>query len=80
MHGAVALAASVGDASITAVRFSTRAKGATPWYVVGEDYSAPFTRTWATTWVSNGLYEIRAEAWSGSTLRATGIATVTVAN
>lgn len=81
VHGDVTLAASVGDASITAVRFATRAKGATSWYVVGEDDSAPFTRTWATgSWVSNGVYEIRAEAWSGSTLRATGIATVTVTN
>ena len=79
--GDVALVASVGDASITAVRFATRAKGTTAWYVVGEDTAAPFTRTWATaSWVSNGSYEIKAEAWSGSTLRATGTVMVTVAN
>jgi hypothetical protein len=77
--GDVTLASSVGGAS--SVKFYTRAKGATDWYALGEDTTAPFSKVWPTDpWVANGAYEIKVEAWSGGTLRATGIATVYVAN
>jgi hypothetical protein len=79
--GDVVVVASVGGVNITSVRFSTRAKGTTTWYSLGEDAAPPFSRTWATDpWVGNGAYEIRAEALSGTTLKATGSIGVTVAN
>ena len=79
--GDVTVSSSVGGGSITSIVFSTRAKGATSWYSLGEDTTPPFSRTWSTAgWVANGAYEIRAEAFSGTTLRATGVISVTVAN
>lgn len=79
--GDVTLASSVGGPGITSVVFSSRAKGATSWYRIGEDAAPPFTLPWATaSWVPNGTYELKAEAWAGGMLRATGVITVTVAN
>lgn len=80
VSGDVELASSAA-AGTTAVKFASRLKGTTSWYELGEDAAAPFTRTWSTDpWVANGTYELRAEAWSGTTLRATGVITVTVGN
>jgi hypothetical protein len=81
VSGDVALVSNTGGDTITSVRFASRAQGATDWYALGEATTAPFTRTWATDpWVSNGTYELKAEAYTGTTLRATGIITVAVAN
>jgi len=77
--GDVMLASSTGGG--TAVKFFARASGTAEWYALGEDAAAPFTRTWATDpWVENGDYELKAEAWAATTLRATGVITVHVAN
>ena len=77
--GDVMLASSTGGG--TAVKFFARASGTAEWYALGEDAAAPFTRTWATDpWVENGDYELKAEAWTATTLRATGVITVHVAN
>src|SRR6185369_16286661 len=46
VSGDVTLASSVGGA--TSVKFYTRAKGATDWYALGEDASAPFSKVWST--------------------------------
>lgn len=76
--GDVAIRSMVGG-DVTSVRFATRARGATTWYELGEDGAAPFERTWATDpWVPSGTYEIKAEAWKGSSLRATGVIEVVV--
>jgi hypothetical protein len=81
VSGDVALASTTGGGSVTSVRFSTRAKGATQWYRLADDTSLPFAVTWATAgWTSNGTYEIKTEAFSGATLMATGVITVSVAN
>ncbi len=78
--GDVAIASSAGGGA-SAVRFSTRARGTLTWYSLGEDTSPPFTRTWSTLgWVPDGVYELRVEALDGTTVRATGIATLTVDN
>jgi hypothetical protein len=80
VFGDVRLATTTGG-SVTSVRFATRVKGATQWYTLADDTVPPFAATWATAgWTSNGTYEIKAEAWSGATLMATGMITVTVAN
>jgi hypothetical protein len=81
VRGDVALASTASGSSITTVKFATRVKGAASWYALGEDTAAPFTRTWSTDpWVSDGEYELKAEAWSGATLKATGVITVSVHN
>lgn len=75
------IASTTGGGAVTSVRFATRATGATSWYELGEDATAPFAMTWATDpWVPDGSYQIKAEAWNGGVLRATGVITVTVAN
>lgn len=80
VSGDVAITSSASE-GITAVKFATRARGTASWYSLGEDASPPFARAWSTaSWVSDGTYELKAEAWSGSTLRATGVITLTVDN
>ncbi|HEX5063512.1 MAG TPA: glucosaminidase domain-containing protein [Kofleriaceae bacterium] len=69
------------SASTTSVQFASRAKGASDWYSLGAATTSPFMRTWATSgYVPNGQYELRAQAYRGTTLVATGVITVTVAN
>ena len=81
VSGDATIASSVGGGAITSVKFATRAAGAADWYELGEDTAAPFAKTWATSpWVPNGNYQIKVEAYSGTTLMATGIRGVTVAN
>jgi hypothetical protein len=81
VSGDVALATTTGGGSVTSVRFSTRMTGATQWYALSDDTSSPFAVRWATAgWTSNGLYEIRAEAFNGTNLMATGVIKVTVTN
>ncbi len=82
VSGDVTLTASTGGGTVTSVKLSTRAHGATTdWYLVGEVTGPPFTHTWATAgWVSDGDYDVRAEAWNGSTLLATGVETLSVSN
>lgn len=78
--GDVAIVSSASG-GITSVAFATRAVGTAEWYSLGEAAQPSFTRTWATDpWVANGDYELRVEAFAGSTLRATGVVRVTVAN
>lgn len=80
VSGDVAITSMVGG-DVSHVRFATRATGAATWYSLGDDATAPFERTWATApWVANGTYELKAEAWSGTTLRATGVIDVVVMN
>ncbi|MGA9524955.1 MAG: glucosaminidase domain-containing protein [Myxococcaceae bacterium] len=79
--GTVPLQSSVGGGTVTSVKYFTRAVGATSWYAFATDSSAPYGVGWATDpWVPNGAYEIKAEAWNGSTKVATGIIRVTVDN
>ncbi len=75
VSGDVALQATTGGGTVTSVDFATRAHGATDWYSLGQ------AATWATAgWVADGAYDVRARAWNGATLAATGIITVTVNN
>lgn len=79
--GDVTIASSAGGGTVTSVKFYTRLRGDTAWFALGEDTAPPFARTWATDpWVANGAYDIKAEAWEGGTLRATGVIAVSVQN
>ncbi|MGI5863652.1 MAG: Ig-like domain-containing protein [Myxococcales bacterium] len=81
VSGDVAFKASVGGGTVTEVKFFSRAKDAAGWYGLGSDTSAPYEKTWSTSpWLTNGTYELMAEAWNGSTKRATGIIEVQVRN
>lgn len=79
--GDVPVASSVGGGAVTSVKFYTRGSGDSAWFLLGEDAAAPYTRTWSTDpWVGNGAYDLKAEAWNGRTLRATGVVSVSVQN
>ncbi len=81
VSGEVAFKASVGGGTVTEVKFFSRATGAAEWYGLGSDTSAPYEKTWSTThWLANGTYELMAEAWNGSTKKATGVIEVQVRN
>lgn len=81
VSGDVAITSSAGGGPVTSVRFYTRARGAADWYALGEDAGAPFTKTWSTRgWVGDGAYDLKVEAYSGVTLRATGVVPLNVDN
>jgi hypothetical protein len=81
VSGDATITSTTGGGAVTSVRFATRATNATSWYELGEDATPPFAMTWATDpWVPDGSYQIKAEAWNGGVLRATGVMSVTVAN
>lgn len=79
--GDVAFNASVGGGTVNTVKFYSRADGATTWYLISTDTAAPYACTWSTNpWVADGLYELKAEALNGTTIKATGVQKVTVDN
>jgi hypothetical protein len=76
------VSASVSNATPSSVKFYSRSAGSTEsWYLITTDTTAPWGCTWATDpWVNDGDYDLKAEAWSGSTLLAARTVTVTVQN
>jgi hypothetical protein len=82
VSGTVPFRASVGGGAVTGVKLYSRAAGSTgDWYLITTDSAAPYGVDWATDpWVANGDYDLKAEAWDGTTKKATGVFTVSVAN
>jgi hypothetical protein len=67
---------------VSSVRLYSRPAGSNAsWYLVATDTGAPWSINWATSpWVTDGVYELKAEAYRGSTLVATKIVRVNVRN
>ncbi len=81
VSGNVAFNASVGGGAVDTVKLYSRADGATDWYLLASDTTSPYGATWATNpWVADGAYELKAEAWKGTVLKATGTLRVLVKN
>ncbi len=81
MSGNVAFNTSVGGGAVDTVKLYSRADGATDWYLLASDTTSPYGATWATNpWVADGAYELKAEAWKGTVLKATGTLRVLVKN
>ena len=69
VRGTAALTAVMADTGGRAysVRIEYAAAGTTTWHPICTQGSAPYTCSWATTSVTNGSYDLRAVATSGST-------------
>ncbi len=82
VSGTAVLSATTGNGTVTTVKFFTRASGSTgSWYNLFNDIASPWSANWATVgYVPNGRYDIRVEAWNGSTLLGTDTITVIVQN
>jgi len=81
VSGNVAFNASVGGGAVDTVKLYTRREGATEWYLLSADTTSPYGATWATSpAVADGAYELKAEAWKGTVLKATGTLRVLVKN
>ena len=81
VSGNVAFNASVGGGAVETVKLYTRREGATEWYLLASDTTSPHGATWATSpSVPDGAYELKAEAWKGTVLKATGTRRVLVKN
>jgi hypothetical protein len=81
VSGNVAVNASVGGGAVNSVKFYSRRDGAADWYLLATDTTSPYGINWATSpWVTDGAYELKAEALNGTVLKATGIIRVLVKN
>lgn len=81
VSGSVAFNASVGGGAVDTVKLYSRQDGATDWYLLASDTTSPYGTTWATSpSVADGAYELKAEAWKGTVLKATGTVRVLVKN
>lgn len=81
VSGSVAFNASVGGGAVDTVKLYSRRDGATDWYLLASDTTLPYGATWATSpSVADGAYELKAEAWKGTVLKATGTVRVLVKN
>jgi hypothetical protein len=81
VSGSVAFNASVGGGAVDTVKLYSRRDGATEWYLLASDTTSPHGATWATSpSVADGAYELKAEAWKGTVLKATGTVRVLVKN
>lgn len=78
--GNVAFNASVGGGTVNTVKFYSQVDGAADWYLINTDTTTPYGCNWATASLSDGPYRLKAEAWNGTTLKATGIIKVMVDN
>jgi hypothetical protein len=82
VSGTVPVETYTGGGTVTSVKYYTRPLNSDgDWYYLGEASSTPFIRNWSTDpWVADGQYNIKAEAYNGSTLNAVGTITVKVDN
>jgi hypothetical protein len=81
VSGDVAFNTSVGGGTVDTVKLYSRREGTTDWYLIASDTTSPYGTTWATNpWVTDGAYELKAEAWKGTVLKATGTLRVLVKN
>ncbi len=82
VSGTASLSASVGGGTVTSVKFYSRTYGSTgSWYLIATDTSSPYSCSWATSgWVANGTYELKAEAYNGTTLMGSDIIKIYVQN
>lgn len=82
VSGTAALTVSYGSGTVTSVKFYSRTYGSTgSWYLIATDTASPFTTNWATEgWVANGQYNLKAEAYNGTTLLGSDTIMVTVQN
>src|SRR5207248_2766126 len=64
LAGVVSLSANASDSStaVQTVVFERAAEGGSTWTTIGTDSSAPYTASWNTGAVADGLYDLRAVA------------------
>lgn len=81
VSGTPTLSATTGNGTVTQVKFFTKAASSSSWYNLFNDTASPWSCNWATVgYVADGLYNIRVEAYNGSTLLGTDMITVRVQN
>ena len=83
VRGVVPLAATLNEASgrSFAVRIEYAPAGTTTWKTICSDSATPYTCSWTTTAVANGVYDLRAVATTGTTTYTSAlIENVTVDN